>query len=157
MAAGSKYDNRQRREAVAQYLLLGNVEAVATATHIPASTLRDWMTSTWWGMLSVEVRAEKGAELDGAYTRVIDAAICQLLDRVEHGDHVMVGGRTQRRPMSGRDLALVSGIILDKQTMLRNQSAPATTVDLSIDELARGLRNYAQEKDRMEGYDPRGR
>lgn len=71
MAAGSRFTDQQRREAVAQYHLLGNVEAVAKATRIPAATLRDWMTSGWWGTLSVEVRSEKGAELDGALTRII--------------------------------------------------------------------------------------
>ena len=90
MVAGSKYDDRQRREAVAQYLLLGNVEAVAAATRIPASTLRDWIASAWWHTLSVEVRAEKGAELDGALTRIIHESTAQLLDRLKNGDEVVV-------------------------------------------------------------------
>ena len=115
MATGSKYDDRQRREAVTQYLLLGNVEAVAKATRIPATTLRDWMASPWWNTLSVEVRSEKGAELDGALTRIIHEATTQLLDRLKNGDPVMVAGQVKRKPVSARDLALVAAITYDKR------------------------------------------
>ena len=147
MFAGSKYTDRQRREAVAQYLMLGNVEAVAAATSIPASTIRDWMSTTWWGVLSVEVRAEKGAELDGAFTRIIDLATQQLLDRIENGAPVMVGGEVRRKPMSARDLALVSAITFDKRALARNQPAQPAPPDLSLQELAESLRAYAQAKD----------
>jgi hypothetical protein len=36
--------------------------------------------------LLAEVRAEKGAELDGTYTRIIAQATTELLDRLQSGD-----------------------------------------------------------------------
>jgi hypothetical protein len=146
MAAGSKYDDRQWRAAVTQYLLPGNVEAVATAPRIPASTLRDWMSSAWWNTLSVEVRAEKGAELDGALTRIIHEATAQLLDRLQHGDAVLVAGKMHRRPVSARDLALVSAITYDKRALARNQSESAPEKGVNLAELAYSLAAYAEAK-----------
>jgi len=61
------------------------------------------MASTWWGILSVEVRAEKGAELDGAFTQIIHYATQQLLDRLKNGDPVLVAGEIKRKPVSARD------------------------------------------------------
>jgi transposase-like protein len=136
MAAGSHYTDQQRREAVLQYLLLGNVEAVAKATHVPASTLRDWMTIAWWGTLSVEVRAEKGSELDGAFTRIIHEATDQLMDRLQKRDPVLVGGEIKRKPVSARDLALIGAITFDKRALSRNQPAPSSEADYTLQELA---------------------
>jgi transposase-like protein len=146
MAVGSHYSDQQRREAVTQYLLLGNVEAVAKATRVPASTLRDWMTTAWWGTLSVEVRAEKGSELDGAFTRIIHEATDQLLDRLKHGDPVLVAGQVKRKPVSARDLALVSAITYDKRALCRNQPTPSTEVDYTVQDIAEWLKSKAKAK-----------
>ncbi len=85
MAAGSHYADEQRREAVAQYVVLGNWRKVAEATGIPQRTLGDWAKQPWFHTLIAEVRAEKGAELDGQLTRIIHKATDQLMDRLDQG------------------------------------------------------------------------
>ena len=64
MAAGSRYSDQQRREAVTLYLLHGNWKEVSELTGIPQRTLNDWALQPWFATLFAEVRAEKGAELD---------------------------------------------------------------------------------------------
>ncbi len=156
MAAGSHYTDQQRGEAVTQYLLLGNVEAVTKATHVPASTLRDWMTSAWWGTLSVEVRAEKGNELDGAFTRIIHEATDQLMDRLKNGDPVLVAGEIRRKPVPARDLALVAAITYDKRALCRNQPTPSTEVDYTVQDIAEWCRSKGEAKRAGQGENSRG-
>lgn len=83
MAAGSHYSDTQRREAVVCYLLHGSWRKVSEITGIPQRTLHDWASQPWYATLLAEVRAEKGAELDGTYTHIIDQATIELLDRAE--------------------------------------------------------------------------
>jgi hypothetical protein len=63
----------------------------------------------------------KGAELDGAFTRIIHKATDELLDRLNNGDAVLIDGEVRRKPVSARDLALISGIAHDKRALIRRQ------------------------------------
>ena len=145
MTAGSLYSDEQRREAVTQYVLLGNWRRVSQATGIPQRTLNDWATRPWFATLIAEVRAEKATELDGALTRIIHEATDQLLDRLRHGDHVLVGGKLERKPLAARDLAIVAGIVYDKRALSRNQP---TVIDSGPDlaGLAEFLADRGREK-----------
>jgi hypothetical protein len=61
MTAGSHYTDQQRREAVAHYVLLGNLTAVAKVTSIPASTLSDrenQVLSQCAGAITLSITAE---------------------------------------------------------------------------------------------------
>ena len=122
MASGSHYSDLQRRDAVIAYLLHGNWRKVAEVTGIPQRTLNDWSTQTWYGTLLAEVREEKGAELDGAYTRIIHEATEQLMDRLKHGDPYIAGGEVRRKPVTARDLAIVAGVVHDKRALARSHA-----------------------------------
>jgi hypothetical protein len=137
MAAGSRYSDQQRREAVMLYVLHGNWRRVSELTHIPERTLNDWSTQSWFATMLAELRAEKGAEFDGALTRVLDEATKQLLDRLQHGDPYIVGGEVKRRPVAAKDLAIIAGVAFDKRQLYRNlpEAAPGPKVD-SLRELA---------------------
>src|SRR5664279_1514948 len=127
MAAGSHYSDQQRREAVASYLVLGAWRKVSDATHIPLRTLTDWSIQPWFGTLIAELRAEMGDELDGALSSIIHEGTSQLLDRLKNGDAVLVAGEVKRKPVSARDLALVSAIAYDKRALVRQQPERART------------------------------
>jgi hypothetical protein len=83
-----------------------------------------------------ELRAEKAAELDGVYTRILDEATTQLLDRVRNGDPYIVGGEVKRKPVAARDLALVAAITFDKRALARNQPEAIPKADYTLQELA---------------------
>src|SRR5215467_584185 len=133
MAAGSRYSDQQRREAVMLYVLHGNWKRVSELTRIPERTLNDWSIQSWFATMLAEVRAKKGAELDGIYTRILDEATEQLLDRVKHGDPILVKGQIKRKPVSARDLALVAAITFDKRQLCR--SLPVETPGPKVDAL----------------------
>jgi len=147
MTAGGRYTDRQRSEAVAHYVLLGNLTtAVAKVTSTPASTLSDGARSTRWNTLVVELRAKKAAELDGVYTRILQEATEQLLDRPNNGDPHVVGGEVKRKPVSARDVTLVAAITYDKRALARNEWPPPIRNDLQLDGLAAYLEDFAKTK-----------
>ena len=144
MAAGSHYSEEQRREAVAQYVVLGNWRKVAEATGIPQRTLGDWSKQPWFHTLIAEVRAEKGAELDGQLTRIIHTATDQLMDRLENGDPVLVSCELRRKPVSARDLAMVAAIVYDKRALLREDPTAIVRAPFDLNALAESMRQYAK-------------
>ena len=119
---GSKYSDEERRQAVVEYLVTGNMAKVSANTGIPETTLSDWRRTEWWEQLSVEIRSEKGAELDAKMTRLIDSSFDQVQDRIDSGDFVLnKEGELVRKPMSGRDLVTTGAIVYDKQRLHRNE------------------------------------
>ena len=83
VAPGSRYGDKQRREAVALILILGDWEKVSKALRLPARTLRDWRNSEWWHPLTADVRREKEAELDTGLSRIIDKAFVEIEERLQ--------------------------------------------------------------------------
>jgi hypothetical protein len=153
MAEGSHYTDEQRREAVAYYVVLGNWQAVSKATGIPHRTCTSWAHMPWFATLYAEVRAEKGAELDGAYTRIIHKAADELLDRLENGDAVLIEGEVKRRPVAARDLAMINGIIYDKRALARSEPTSITAKDKEshVEGLAAFMEEFARKKARLAG------
>lgn len=121
MAQGSPYSDEQRREAAVLLAVHGTAEHVSKLTGIPPSTLRDWTKQDWFKPIVAEVRRQNALEMDAAFTRVLVSASVQIQDRIEHGDVVLTKDGTQvRRPMSGKDLAVVAGIVHDKRERARS-------------------------------------
>jgi hypothetical protein len=156
MAEGSHYTDEQRREAVGHYVVLGNWQAVSKATGIPHRTCTSWAHAPWFATLFAEVRAEKGAELDGAFTRIIHKAADEILDRLENGDAVLIDGEVKRRPVSARDLAMINGIIYDKRALARNEPTGITgkIQEGYLPGLAAYLTDLARKKALAEGRPP---
>ncbi len=119
---GSKYTDEDRKLAVVEYVVTGNLQRVSDNTGIPLSTVHSWSKLDWWETLSGEVRSEKSAELDAKMTELIDISFEQAKDRVLDGDfRVGKDGKLLRVPMSGRDLVIAGATVYDKQRLHRNQ------------------------------------
>lgn len=117
---GSLHSDAERVAAVTSWLVLGSVRRVSEATGIPVRTLQEWQHTEWWAPLIAQVRAERGAELDASLSRIIDLAMAAVADRLQHGDAVVTkDGSIIRKPISGRDAAVILGIAADKRQLLR--------------------------------------
>lgn len=137
---GSQYTDVQRREAVAQYVVLGNYTRVSEIVNISQNTIYGWGQTDWWADLYNKIQHEKKAELDAALTKTIHMAIDQVHDRVQHGDYVIdkqakVSDKERfvRKPMNGRDLMTVGAIAYDKRQIGRNLP---TSISQSVDSKA---------------------
>jgi hypothetical protein len=138
---------------VAAYLIHGTINKVSETTGIPKTTLRDWRHDEWWGPLADEVRAEKEQEFQAGFSRIVDAAIEQIEDRLEHGDVKLVktkDGYTQQRvPISAKDATVVAGITYDKLRLSLNlPTSIRATSDNSLEALAEKFKKIAKEYQR---------
>lgn len=140
---GSQYSDIQKREAIGVYLVHGNIQKVSKIVNIPDRTLYDWSKKEWWLELVAEMREENKEELDAMFSKGITDAVGKLSDRINYGDaYVTKDGDVALKPMTGRDLATVTGIIFDKRQLLRNQatSIKAESTDSRLNSLAEKVR-----------------
>lgn len=142
-STGSKYTEEQKREALAHYVVIGNVVKVSELVNIPRPTVQGWVRSEWGNAMIISLKQEKQEEIDANLTRILHKATEALEDRIDHGDTVInKDGETLLKPVSGRDLATISGIMFDKRQILRNMptSIRAESTDQRLNALADKVR-----------------
>lgn len=140
---GSQYSDEQRREAMAHYIVTGNISRTAELVNIPKRTLADWKSKDWWVTEVAKIRHEKQDELDANISRVIDSATMRLQHRIYDGDaYIKKDGEVGSKPVSARDLATITGIMFDKRQIMRNlpTSIKAESTDSRLNSLADKVR-----------------
>ena len=81
-----------------------------------------------------KVRKEKFSEIQARLSRIVDLASLALADRIENGDeYVTKDGSIGRKSMSGKDLAIVMGITIQRGMEM---SGTAPSQGNSADKLA---------------------
>jgi hypothetical protein len=117
---GSKYTDDVRREAIEQYLTLGNMYKVSENINVPVSTIQDWKNTEWWQKQTALLRTIKQDEIVAGYGKIIDKGIESQLDRLSDGDYRLhpKTGDIVRVPLSGRDASTITAIAQDKQRIL---------------------------------------
>ena len=145
---GSKYDNQQRIEAAAYYMVHGSLTKTAKACGIPLTTLYDWKQSEWWPELSEQVRIEKEAEFQAGFSRIVSSAIGEIEDRLEHGDVRLVktkeGYEEKRVPISAKDATMVAAISYDKLRLSLNLPTNITSSQKNLSELSQEFQEIAK-------------
>jgi hypothetical protein len=149
--ANGWWPEEKRVEAVASYAVLGSAKEVSAITGVPVGTLCRWMTEEWWHEMTNRVRVQKDMELDVKFTKVVDKAVEAITDRLENGDYVY-NNRTQtvhRKPVTARDAASVTNIILDKRSLLRGMPTSRVervSTDKRLEDLATEFRKFSRAK-----------
>lgn len=82
----SVYSIDDRLKACYLYVVEGNLKEVSRKTGVKYETLKTWKESNWWPAAVLECKKRKEQELDGMFTKVIDASLDQLTDRIKNGD-----------------------------------------------------------------------
>ena len=98
------------------YASLGNYSQVARDTKIKRVSIMNWARdSSVWDEALTKAKQEQSDELLAQHMESARLSGIELQDRIVNGDHKLTkGGTTVRMPMSGRDLAVVNGIQVDK-------------------------------------------
>lgn len=146
---GSQYTDEDRRHVLSQYIVLGSTTRVAEITGIPYATIATWKNSAdWWEEELNKIRQEKGEELDAMYTNAIHKAQNQVIDRIEHGDYILdKQNQLVRKPMNGKDLAMVGAIQFDKRQIMRNlPTSISAKADSQLESMLKQFRDMAQAK-----------
>lgn len=143
---GSQYTDDIKRDAMALYVIKGNLKEVARQLDIPRTTLTDWVKSDWGQELIVSIRHEKSDEIDSGFTRILDKTTQVIEDRLENGDFhgYDQDGNILYKPVSMRDAATLMGITFDKQRINRNQATSITASDATLNSLADQFKQAAK-------------
>lgn len=124
----------EKMEAVAAFLMLGNLRMVAATTRIPEDTLRKWKGSPWWIEAEAELRRGSKINLSARLKTALDKALPALEDRIENGEYFYNPAlrKMDRRPMAARDLIKATATILDRQLIVEKQSQEEKQTDEGV-------------------------
>lgn len=128
----SQFTAEDKIAVVMAYLITGGNSSKAadlSAVHeMKAATIRQWKKrSKWWANAEAFAKSLLQKDLDRAYTKMLHRTEAEIFDRVEQGDVVLLKDGSQvRKPLGGKDLMYIHGIIHDKRAMLRGEPTSRT-------------------------------
>jgi hypothetical protein len=135
--AGTKehWSPRQKREAVAAYLILGNMMFVVASTGIPEDTLRGWKAQQWWKDTEEEIRKGSKLELSGKLSKVISKTVEQLDDRVTNGDFIYEPKTKSfhRKPVDARTASRITVDLIDRAILLDDKVSTDRITDEGLE------------------------
>lgn len=136
------YPEQKRIEAATLYAATGNMARVSELSGVPLHLVRTWRRTDWFQDLLREIWEENNEKIDAKFTQIIEKSLEQIQDRLENGDvHVLKTGEIIRKPISAKDLSLVSAINVDKRQLLRGlptaRTEAAGATDKNINRLER--------------------
>jgi hypothetical protein len=145
------WPEEKKLEAATLYVATGNYNRTSKLTKIPEKTIRRWALEDWWMQTIQRVRREESAVTDKKFSTIVDKALDKLQERIEGGDYVydIRKGVAVPVPMSGRDLAIVTGTIFDKRQLLRGEATKITagsTSEEHLKKLASEFTQFVQDK-----------
>ncbi len=115
MGKGIIHSNETKIRCAYLYASLGNYSQVARDTKIARKTIHTWSKdSEVWHDSLLKARQEISDELLAQHMESARLSGIELKDRIINGDHKLVQGEVIRLPMTGKDLAVVNGIQVDK-------------------------------------------
>jgi len=133
---GSSYTHEERLQAATAFVLTGSMAVVCRQTGIAESTLSGWRRTDWFLEMCEELRREKNIEIDFALARIITKAMAGMEERIDHGDTVLSEGQLVRVPVKAKDLAVITGVFIDKRQALREQIRTDTAlIDQNVNHL----------------------
>lgn len=117
------YSDALKMKVACTYALTGNSRRTSEMTKVPEGTIRAWKSTEWWHEIMSRIREEQNEELDAKLTKLVDKALDAVNDRLENGDYVYNAktGSLSRKPVSMKDLAIVTAITVDKRQLLRGE------------------------------------
>ena len=141
------YSEEEKREAVVLYFVRGTQEAVSKALDIPQRTISDWMRTDWWGAYHAEMVRGVKDESGAVFRRIVKKAAAELEDRLEHGDQVIDRqGRKKRKPISAKDLIVITAIATDKDRILRGEPTSISGKAPNLKDAAKQFEDIARDK-----------
>lgn len=123
-----------------------NSKELEELTGINANTIRAWRAQDWWVDMLEKIHVAHDQNLASSMTKIVDKALEQLQDRIENGDYIhdKYTGEVYRKPLSGRDAATITSVIVDKRQLLRGQPTSRTDSGGSVARLEKLAAEFAK-------------
>jgi len=128
----SPFAAEDKMAAVMAYLITGGNSSkaveLACVEGLKAPALRQWKKRCdWWEAAEQHAKALLQKDLERAYTKMLHKTESEIFKRVEDGDTVIAkDGSLIQKPLTGKDLMYIHGIIHDKRAMLRGEPTSRT-------------------------------
>ena len=147
----ARWTDNQKLEAVASYVMLGNLTETALATSVPRDTLKAWKTTDWWRDLQLQIRDEDVQKLDSNLQRVIGKALKATEDRLDAGEYQYdpKTGKVIRIPVKAQIALRITTDLLTKQDKIRDKPAiqeVEKTIDARLSKLAEEFVKFSSAK-----------
>lgn len=147
---GSQYSDEDRRQAVIEFYVHGNLTRVSKRLSIPVTTLSDWTRQEWWEALAAEIRTQVDQRILASNLAIAQRAQDAILERLENGDtRVLANGERVSQPVSARDLSVIGGIAQDKARVQQNMPTSISgksATEAALAGLADFLKQIAREE-----------
>ena len=146
------YPEKKKRDAIRQWLILGNLVEVAKSVHVPYKTLEAWKENDWWYEIAAEIKATKNIEINAKVEKNIERALNELHDRLQSGDfqYDTKQGKLIRKPINARDL----NRIVETQSNLRevltknnDEKAKELSFNQKLESIASAFQRFANAKE----------
>ena len=125
---GSKYTDKQRKQAAAQYAIDGIMSTVSKATGIPEPTLSNWKQTDWWESIVAEVRTANQDAHIAQYTQLTAKALSKANVAIDQlGDNLSASDI--------KALVVTGATATDKARLLLNLPTSVSSKDAGISEL----------------------
>lgn len=150
---GSQYFTEESRiKAACVYAMTGSAVKTGEILGIRPGTIRQWKMQPWWQQVIDRIRTEKDDELDVKLTHILDKTVEVINDRLENGDYVYDAKNQEliRKPMGGKETAVVTSIMVDKRQLLRErreQKRDETDVMKRLKDIAQNFAKFVAAKD----------
>lgn len=136
--------DEKKIEVVTIYAVVGNVQKTSDLTDVSPNTIRAWRKEEWFRKILDEIRDENDEKIDVKFTEIVEKALDQVLERLEKGETVVTkGGELVTKPLSARDLALISAIMVDKRNLLRGRPTTRTETVTNAQQLEKLATQFA--------------
>ena len=152
--SGSKYSDEDRRRAVVEYCVAGNMTRVSDITGIPNTTLAHWKNkSDWWDELIVEVRNEIAEQILAQNLLIATKAGERVLDSLANGDEKLVWDKSKNEHVkilvkpTGKDASVMGGISQDKARVHMGMPTAITGKSADMSALAKQFQELSQKWD----------
>jgi hypothetical protein len=153
------YSMEDREAAVAAYVVGGTYSRAETICGIHQTTIRKWhdRDPSWWEGVERTIRIQHEQEHRAKIREIVVDGLAELHDRIRNGDVIVdKEGNEVRRKMSGKDLNIATGTMIDKlrvslgqATSIAGKSADSATDKL--DALRKAATTAAKEQAKEDG------
>ena len=117
------WSEKKKNEALAFYVANGSIVETSRAVQVPVSTLNKWKASDWWKDRIRDIQNEEYDKLDVKLSKALDKALDQVVNRIEHGDHIYDPrtGAIRQIPAKLRDVNNAFNSIMTNRQLIRKQ------------------------------------
>ena len=126
----------KRMDAVARYMLLGNMRVVSEQVGVTYNQLVEWKRSPWWPEMVETIRRQKKGKTNQSITKIIEQSLDVIEDRLENGDFIMNNktGEIVRKPVGVREATTIAHQLLQRQQAIEELEAKLSSSEDTVQE-----------------------